>query len=125
MTELLNQTVEKMECDFLKTEQYERLVLSKDEENKSYFLSKTQFEEGLEPVNDKIADVAYKHKLTSKKVEENTQALAKMAQKLSEKAEKIRLDKVAEHQKLLATNADLKDLYEKVIPQLSLFETNM
>ena len=41
MTELLNQTVEKMECDFLKTEQYERLVLSKDEENKSYFLSKT------------------------------------------------------------------------------------
>ena len=58
-------------------------------------------------------------------VKEISDTLETMFMKLKEKAGKDRVEEMAKELKCFATTSDLKTLYEKVIPQLSVFECSM
>ena len=80
-------------------------------------------------------DFKYSHEKLAKKVKDNKEtgkALTKELQsqstlvkevraKLSEKAEKRSVDKIKESLKAFCTYQDLKDLYKKIVPQMSTF----
>ena len=117
--------MEDIRVKFASNKKLDEEVQGLREESKANYVLRRKFNSEFHTVNSLLDRVEIEQTKINKMQEAQVKVLEGVKERMHKKAETAQLKKMEDKFKNYATFRDLKELYDKVVPQLSNFEDSM